>query len=428
MKRAQRSFFVVLQSPRVWMLLGALLTRAAGFITSFALARFVGAEALGIYAATVNTASSVVSPFSGVMANNATVMASAAVRSGDQAFALAARANMAVALALAAVSLCVFGLLASASLSAGIDRAGYWVIVGGASVVIGQVSAAVLQGFHHGAGRFIAVSRAYAVVAVLAVLGLGPALWFGGLQGALGLLVAFSLGPVALMAHGVLFSCGGRGAIPSETWREVFRRLRACIPSIGATAVNAAVNWLCAIFLVQQAHGLEGVAVVAVALQWTTLVLMPATSWGGVTLKSLSEALHSGEPNALRTTMLDLMKKNVVATLMLGGGVAALASVLANAYGLVEAGLGGLLVFCALGASVASLNNVFERLLLCLDKQHYWFLFSSAGYVVQLLLTYALIDQGMLVFAAGVLSASLTLNVLCWIGIGRWLPKREGAA
>ena len=410
------------------MLVSALLTRAAGFITSFALSRFIGAEALGIYTATVNTASLVVSPFSGVMANNATVMASAAIRSGDREYTLAGRANIVVALVLAVVSLCVFGQLALVSLSTAINQAGYWVIVGGASVVLGQICAAVLQGFYHGAGRFIAVSYAYAAVALIAVICLGPALWFGGLQGALVLLVGFSLGPVALMAHGVLFSPKVEGSISRKTWREVIQRLRESVPSIGATTINSAVYWLCAIFLVQRAHGLKGVAVVAVALQWTTLVLMPATSWGGVTLKKLSEALHDGDRSTVWVTMIDLMKKNIFATVALGTGVAVLAEVLADAYNLADVGLAGLLAFCALGASVTSLNNVFERLLLCLHKQHYWFLFSSAGYLVQLLFTYTLIKQDILIFAVGALSASLTLNVLCWIGIRRWLPRLAAEA
>ncbi len=66
------------QSTRAWAFVGALCTRGAGFIASFSLARFAGAEALALYVTTVVTAAVVATPLAQVLFNGGTLAATAA--------------------------------------------------------------------------------------------------------------------------------------------------------------------------------------------------------------------------------------------------------------------------------------------------------------------------------------------------------------
>src|SRR6218665_2870913 len=70
---------VLIQSPRLWLFMSALLMRGAGFLASFMVARWAGPAALGMYSATVNTAGAVVQPVLGAVTNGSTLSAGAAV-------------------------------------------------------------------------------------------------------------------------------------------------------------------------------------------------------------------------------------------------------------------------------------------------------------------------------------------------------------
>jgi O-antigen/teichoic acid export membrane protein len=80
-----------------------------------------------------------------------------------------------------------------------------------------------------------------------------------------------------------------------------------------------------------------------------------------------------------------------------------------------------LLCINAVCAVVASVNNVFERLLFCLDRQATWFVFSSLAFLVQLVVTMFLINYGVVVVALGLLAGGISLLFICLVSMNRLL-------
>lgn len=413
------------QSPRSWMLLATLLSRGAGFVTTFALSRLAGVEALGTYSTVVNTASAVVAPFFSVLGNNATITAAEAHNCSRSARADAARASLAIALLLSMASFGLFAVVQGWVMPADGPLAHGWILVGAGSLIFGQALTAVVQGFYFGAGQFIAASRVLALVSIVVALGVAPVLWLADLEGALGLLVFASLGPAVVLAPNILR--GGSPSIATAVWRDLWRRLLESWPSVAAATVNSGVNWYCAILLVQKVHGIGAVGIVAIAGQWLTLMLMPATSWGGVTLKGLKDAVASDDIQKLRSCIRSMFLKNLTVTLGVGAGIAACAWLIASAYGLRGTDLALLICLNGAVAIVAAINNVFERLLLCLGRQDLWLWVSLAAFAVQALVTTLLINEGLAAVPLGVLSAGLSLTLASWITAHRLLASSTGS-
>jgi hypothetical protein len=294
-------------------------------------------------------------------------------------------------------------------------------LLAAASVIVAQICGAVVQGFYNGLGHFVVAGKVFAAVSALVVLAAFPAVHYLGLSGAFGLLVFASLSPLLLLGMSILRGRSGMSdCTPEQAFRQVCSRLLASLPTVGATTVNAMVNWLCTIYLVQQAFGMTGVGTVAVAGQWLTLLLMPATSWGGVTLKMLSESATKRDELELRRTVYSLVNKNVLVTFALGTVVALASSMIARAYGL-DGGFVELLCINAVCAVVSSVVNVCERLWFCLDRQKTWFVFSSLAFLVQLAVTILWINHGVAVVALGLLAGGMTLLLLCLASMNRLL-------
>ena len=413
----------LLRGPHFWMLFASLMTRGAGFVTSFFIARLAGGAALGIYSSAVNTASSVVSPFSQVVANNATIMAVNAQSQSEEAVVRFARANVLMAATLSLLSFVAFyGLYAVALSGEGAhEEAGWLVLLAAASVIIAQIGGAVVQGFYNGLGHFVAAARVFATVALLVVIMAFPAVYYLGLSGAFGLLVIASVLPLLLLGVHIL---RGRGAACDCSLQEALLQVGRCLlnslPTAGATTANATVNWLCTIYFVQHAFGMHGVGMVAVAGQWLTLLLMPATSWGGVTLNLLSVSAMKRDAHELRRTVHSLVIKNVIATFALAVVIALASGLIARAYNL-DGGFVELLCVNAVAAVVASVNNVFERLLFCLNRQRTWFVFSTLSFLVQLGVTMMWINNGVVVVALGVFAGGATLLLICTAAMNRLL-------
>ena len=421
-------FLNLFHGPRFWMLFASVVTRGAGFVTSFIIARLVGGGALGVYSSVVNTASTVVSPFLQVVANNATIMAVSAHSQSEETVVRFARANILMAAILSLVSFAAFYSLYSMALSgSSTQEVTMWLLLAAAaSVIVAQVCGAVVQGFYNGTGHFVAAARVFAVVSALVVLAAFPVVYFWGLTGALGLLVAASVMPLLLLGLEML---RGRGGIPECTLKDAFRqvnnRLQASMPTVGATMVNAIVSWLCSIYFVQHTFGMVGVGTVAVATQWLTLLLMPATSWSGMTIKILSEFAAKRDKDELRRTVHSLVFKNVMVTFGLGAVIALASGLIAKAYGLHEGGIVELLCVNALCAVVASVNNVYERLLFCLNRQATWFVFSSLAFLVQIAVTVMWINNGLVVVSLGMLAGGIFLLVICLASLNRLLASME---
>lgn len=421
-----------LRGPRFWTLFSTLCARGVGFVTSFALARLAGAQWLGAYSAVLNTASAVTSPFAQVLANNATLAAAHAHRVGPVSFRSHAKGHLLLG---AGLSLPACFLLAWLLRSTrGEASSGVWemMLVTGWCVAAGQVLAGVILGFYQGAGHFLAAARVTAVVAACMGVVAIPAVWFGGVGGALLIASVVALLPALLLGVGLFWfrdwkageaspptlQRGGRKPLHEALWR-----LWRALPSVGAMAINAAVNWACTIYLVRSGHGLAGVGVVAVAIQWSTLLLMPATSWGGLTLKALTDSVAAGSRVQVREVVRRQIVKNVMTTgvmaLVLGLG----SGLIARAYGLRETDLWLLLCVNAVAATVASANNVFERLLLCLDAQQRWLAQSVVAFGVQVAFTASLIHLGLVVVPLGVLLAGITQALLCMFSLNSLLLK-----
>ena len=413
-----------IHTPRFWVLVASLANRGAGFITSFIISRFIGAGALGLYSSVLNTASSVVSPFLQVVSNNSTIMAVDGHRKGNQVFSRFAFANILVSLVLSLVSFTVFyslyGLALIDSDKHGINFELMQVVA--ASVIVGQVSGAVIQGFYYGAGKFLEAAKVFTIVALLALLSVLPVVYYFGLKGTFCLLLVSSIMPLILLGQQIFigqkiyFDLEMLNAI-----KHVFKRLVASLPTIGAAGINATVSWLCAIYYVQHHYGMEGVGVVAVAIQWQNLSLIPATSWGGVTLRAINECIADSDKPLLLHTIVSLIKKNLIVTLMMAIAIAICSNLIAAAYHLQDTSIVMLICVNAISAVVASINNVFERLLLCLDKQSLWFVFSVISFAVQLVVTKLWINDTLSAVAYGQLAGVITLNVCCLFSLNSLL-------
>jgi len=205
---------------------------------------------------------------------------------------------------------------------------------------------------------------------------------------------------------------------------EVRSRFFRALPSIAAIIVNNGVNWVCTIFFVQSIFGTVGVGVVAVAAQWLNLMLIPATSWGGVSLKVLTDAIASGNEKTVWHTSVGLMRKNFLVTIALAGSIALASGLIARAYGLSDTDVALLICVNALCAIVAAINNVFERFLLALDRQGWWLFFSLISFSAQMAVTVLFIAKGLWIVPVGVLVASITLCLLSYFGVSRALPMQ----
>ena len=406
------------------MLLASLTARGAGFLISLLIARLAGASALGTYSALVNTASAVATPYTGVLGNNSTLFGTEDSRSGATNFRMHARASFSLALALSALSAAALILLYVFALEDEASRSPP-LLAAGVLVVFGQVVGAVSAGFLYGAGEFKFASRISVLVALAVCLGAYPAIQHFGLHGAIVLLLLTSLLPPTMMGARVLAKNGPlthAREVKSRAWHEVRLRFVRSWPSVTASAFNTGVSWVCTIYLVQSVFGSAGVGVVAVASQWLNLMLLPATSWSGVSLKTLSDAIASGNERTAWRASAGLLGKNLMVTLALAGSIALAAGAIAQAYSMTESDVALLIWVNAASAIVASVTNVFERFLLALDRQAWWLVFSLASLLGQAVVTFLFIANGLWVVAIAGLVSGIILCLLSYFGVSKALP------
>ena len=408
------------------MLLASLGTRGVGFLISLLIARLAGASALGTYSALVNTASAVAAPYTGVLGNNSTLLGTEDSRSGATDFRMHARASFALALILSALSAVALILLYVFALEDEARRSPL-LLATGVGVVIGQVVGAVSLGFLYGAGEFKLASRISVLVALAVCLGAYPTIQNHGLHGAFVLLLIASLLPPMMMTASVIAKSSAmteaRDA-KSQAWEKVGLRFVRAWPSIAAGVANNGVNWVCTIYLVQSVFGTSAVGVVAVATQWQNLMLLPATSWGGVSLKTLSDAIAIGTEKTAWRASAGLIRNNLMVTLAFAGAIALASLPIAQVYSLTNSDVALLICINAASAIVAAITNVFERFLLALDRQAWWLIFSLVSLFVQTSVTWLFIAYGMWVVALGALVAGIILCLLSYMGVSKALQIR----
>lgn len=407
----------VLQSARAWTLVSAFGARGAGFTVSFFLSRFVGAHALGAYTALLNTASAVLTPYSGIAGNNATIMAAAAHRVSPLTYWRVARASMGLMAALSVLSFLVFIALGSLDNDGqGLGMA--WAAVGGACVILGQTTIAVIQGSLYGAGRFVWVARVSATIALGVAISAGPVVWWAGVKGALALAVVLALLPSVILGREFLVGAGGEPG-SSDVWKETQRRFIAGLATAAATSIDNGVNWACTIYLVRQAIGMDGVGVLGIAMQWHTAMLLPVVGWSGVTLKALTDASAKADASTTIVAVIGLAKRNLVITVLVAGMIGLAAPYLAAAYGLGQSDLALLIRIFVVVALARALVAVLELLMLCQDRQRLWLAFSVPAFALQAVVTVLWIGKGLWVVVAGILAATVFRGLLCLVALPR---------
>ncbi|MCB5183693.1 hypothetical protein LG201_00545 [Methylobacillus gramineus] len=406
-----------------------LAIRGAGFVISFIIARVVGVQGLGVYSAVVNTASTVAIPFSRVATNNSTISASLAFNQSTVVFRGYAKSYMLLMLALSVVSAVGFYFLFSSSISAEshADQSLLFLMITGTSVIIASLNGAVLQGFFNGAGNFTVPAKWYAITSIGISLAAFPVIYWMRLEGAFYLLILNSLLPLFVLNTKLLkLESPVKQFSQHEGARtHVIKQFTASSPTMVVATINAAVTWLCTIFLVQKYYGMVGVGLVAIATQWHTLVLMPASSWGNVIIKSLSDSMKTNSPSLITGTVFQLIRKNILATVLVGGLISLASGLITLLYGVSGNQLILLICINAIAAVIMSINNVQERLFLCLNQQPAWFWLSSTAFLIQGITTFTFMKTSILAVSIGMLSGALALSLLAWI-YGRSLLRKIG--
>jgi len=434
--RAQRHR---LGGAHAWLIYAALMARFTGFVIGLLLARSAGASAVGLYSTVVNTASSIGAPVGQTLVNNATLMASE--RTGTAAPDLRGlwRVQAGLTLAIIAAGAPLFAVLIAGALDHGsLALIGRTLLpLAAAAVIVNQFGAPLVAALFHGEGRFRHVARLTAAVSAATLLAAYPAVHFGGLRGALWLLVASALSMWTLLsidlgarhaaaARAVDAAAGAGAPSARDLVRDAMRRLAQASPAIGGAAVSAMVGWLCTIYLINAAWGTRGVGVLAIGLQWFTLMLIPVTSWGGLTLKRVGDAHRDGAVQPLRVAVRRLLWRNVSATAVMAAAVVLAAQWLARLYALEQTELPLLLWFYAGTAVVTSVNNVLERFWWVAGRQGTWFVWSLAAQACQLGFTAAMVHRHLAYAALGTGLGALCLALLGAGALPRYMLRLDG--
>ncbi len=420
-------------STRAWAFVGALCTRGAGFIASFSLARFAGAEALALYVGTVVTATVVATPLAQVLFNAGTLAATAAPSAAWAKRLVRGSVWMGVCSlpVLAGLFWWMHDQLGGAgqtSLAADAAVAWPWLMLGGVSSLIGQVLGFALTGLLNGLGAQLPAARQTAVQSALLMPLSLPCVYLFGLPGGVGMLVLSALLPVALQLWLASRWLAGRwqpteGSLHEEAdvpGQVLWVQVKAGVPNAISLVAAGVGSWLCSIYLVQQHQGASAVAQLAVATQWTTLVLMPATSWGGVVLRELAQQrLRADSTHTLWSVLWRLMVRNVAVTAALGACVLVAWRWIEQGYRMQGLGLFELMLVSVAAALVSSAHGVLERALITWQKQWHLMVFAFVGLLAQVVCTAMFVAHDIAAVQWG-----LMLSVTLAGGLSLWFLRR----
>lgn len=399
------------RSPEVWLLLSNLLARALGFWVSLLVSRQAGVQALGLYSGVLITTASPTTPMSAVMANNATLMA--ARHHHDTPLWIILRAHrwpVVVSLLMAGLGCALLfrlsGLHQAESLTTD------FVLLVGFGLILGQLLTQLVVGVCHGADLSLPASVLISALTVLAILSALPVLYWLGMPGILAQASLVALLPGVLL--GLWLWRKQREAAPPGAMaleREAGSLALKALPSVAATVLNNATNWIACVYLAERVHGREGLGLVAIGLQWMAVMLLPMTSWSGRVMRALAVA-HQGDPMAFWQEVRVQVRKCLLVSAAASTLVACGSVPIAALYKVDAVQLSGLFVINAVAASLAAVNFVYERVFYCLGQQRPWLWVSAAAYLGQVLLTYVLIPYSIWAVAGGNLFAVLVVLVL----------------
>lgn len=422
-------------SPRAWAFAGALCTRGAGFIASFSLARYAGPSVLALYISTVITLSAVTLPLAQVLFNGGLMAATRAPSAAWAARLLRANALLGALwlLPLGALAVSMHGGMAS-RLVHSLDASWWGLLIGAFSCGAGQVVLFMLNGALNGLGAQLQAARLVALVALATMLLSYPVVRTWGLNGAWLVLTLNAWLPAVLLwrLHARHLKTGWRPAVEgteneaTPPWLVARSELRNGLPQAGAVMATNLVGWFCSIFLVQEVLGVQAMAVLAVANQWLTLSLMPATSWGGLILKELADLRLTAEGRRkMAASVRKQVSRNLVVTLLVAGGVVLASPWLEVAYRLEGMGLSTLMLVSGVAALAMAAASVVQNALVSVNRQWQWMLCAFAGLFVQVLCTWLGVAHAVWSVQVGLMAAALVSTGLA-AGLaarGRWFLK-----
>lgn len=416
----------LIRGERFWMVLASLALRGQAFLVGLLITRLYGPEGLGLYAATLNVAASLVTPLTSLVQNNAAWL------SARSSTAAARRRLIEIhlpwLLAGGLLSLAgVLGLAQASGLPLPWLPGGGWVLLAAASVIFYQLFNALGQGLLQGVGRFLGPAQASVALTLILTVMSWPAIVYGGVHGAY---LILAIGSIALPCIALAIYLIGSERVddrgvsgrPSETVLSVsllLQRWRVSWPSVVAALISSAVTWLCLVYLVHRSHGSVGVGWVSLGVQWGTLMLLPVTSWGGLTMKRILDSVSDRSGVGLRAVVARLVIQNGGVTLGLAALVVLASGALGWLYRLPAGDLAAILMLTAVYAVLGSLNNVLERLYFCVHEQRAWMWLTSLGAVAQVLVTAMLIEHSYLAVAGGLAAGALSTLLAAWLWFWR---------
>lgn len=415
----------VIANDRLWIFSAAAFSRISNFITNVILARYGGSAVLGTYSAILSTAATVVQPAWWSLSTSATLETRSTPDANARRAVIAAQVCWSLLIAgvcgIAFVAL-QYGTEISGDSSAH-DALG---TLTGLIVVVSILVTAALQGALHGMGVYKPVAVRTIAVAFVSALVAVPAVLCLKLVGALAVLsFQYVLTPAAL----------ARLASPSARERhrftEAFRAARVqlirCVPNAVATFITSGTYWLATIFLVERSYGIAGVGVFSVGASWLTIEMMAATAWGGLSLRTLSEA-QASSAHDFRLAIRRVLMKEVGFTGAIALLVCFCAVPLSRLYGMANTPLPAILRLNALTAVAMAAAVTCERSMYCLGQQRLWLRSRVIGGLLMLGLARWLLPRGLPYGAVALFAGQAGTVALCalYLWRGGRQPRSDG--
>lgn len=390
----------LVQSPAVWLYASQLLARGYGFLITLAIARLCGQASVGGYSAMLITCSSPTAPMALAMANSTSLMATEHGHAqGMQSILWANARNLVISGLVAGIGVAL--LLWASGLGHVPGVAPVFQVLAAVGLVVGMLLAPVTMGMAHGMGLSRPAAQIVSGVQFMGMLAVYPMVLWGGVAAALGLTAVVTLGPLLV---GLLGS-RPNGAVCSEVPRAALRqeaaqRFRQALPNVLSTVINNATNWLACIYLANRFHGHDGVAAVAISLQWLALVQLPVSSYSGRLMYDLGVANQNSRlalAAAMKRAALLCVGVTAAMTVLIGSA----SPFIADLYKLDRETFVSLLVVGGGAATLSGFTVVYERVFFCLSSQRPWLLLSTLAYLCQLALTFVLIPHSILAVPIG---------------------------
>ena len=413
-------------SPEVWLLASNLLTRLLGFVVSLLVSRIAGVQALGVYAGLLITGASPTTPVSAVLANNATMLAVKHQGRHRLRDLLLAHVPVLGLSALVAGMGCWVMMGSSGLLGSGLVS-GSTVVLVMVGLVAGQLLTQLIVGLFHGADLSLRASLVVSATMVAALLLAYPMLMWLGLPGILLQAMAVALLPGLVLGWMAWRRAGPVPKAVAPLREEAGASFRQAVPNVLATVANNATNWVACIYLAEKFHGHAGLGLVAISLQWMSLMQLPMSSWGGRVMRALAHAREQSA-KAFRQEISSQLNRCGAVSAGAALDMLAISPWVADLYVVDHEMLGQMFMVNALAAALASVNFVYERVFFCLGSQRPWLWVAMGAYVLQLLVTYLLISQTILAVAVGNLVAIVMVLVLVTLYFRRTLALERSPA